>query len=194
MRKLKLQMQLSIEGFVAGPNGEMDWMTWNWDDEIKNYVNDLTDSIDCILLGGHMPAGFIPYWESVVADKENPQNRGIGEYEFGKKMVNTPKVVFTKTIEKSIWNNTVLAKGDITEEVNRLKAQNGKDIIAYGGANFVSNLIKYNLIDEYHLFINPTAIGNGMTIFKEISQKLNLKLMKANPFDCGIVVLCYEPG
>ncbi len=182
MRKLKLQMQLSIDGFVAGPNGEMDWMTWNWDDEIKSYVNDLTDSIDCILLGGHMPAGFIPYWESVVADKENPQNRGIGEYEFGKKMVDTPKVVFTKTIEQSTWNNTVLAKGDITEEVNRLKAQPGKDIITYGGANFASNLIKNNLIDEYHLFINPTAIGNGMTIFKEIDQKLNLKLIKATSF------------
>jgi dihydrofolate reductase len=194
MRKLKLQMQLSIDGFVAGLNGEMDWMTWNWDDEIKNYVNDLTDNIDCILLGGHMPAGFIPYWESVVADKENPQNRGIGEYEFGKKMVNTPKVIFTKTIEKSIWDNTILAKGDITEEVNRLKAQKGKDIITYGGANFASNLIKHNLIDEYHLFINPTVIGSGMTIFKEIEQKLNLKLIKANPFECGIVVLCYEPG
>jgi len=194
MRKLKLQMQLSVDGFVAGPNGEMDWMTWNWDDGIKNYVNDLTDSIDCILLGGHMPSGFIPYWESVVADKENPQNRGIGEYEFGKKMIDTPKVVFTKTIEKSIWDNTVLAKGDITEEVNSLKAQPGKDIITYGGANFASNLIKHKLIDEYHLFINPTAIGNGMTIFKEIGQNLNLKLVKATPFDCGIVVLCYEPA
>ncbi len=170
-----------------------DMMTWNWDDEIKNYVNDLTDTIDCILLGGHMPAGFIPYWESVVADKENQQNRGIGEYEFGKKMIDTPKVVFTKTIEKSIWDNTVLANGDITEEINRLKAQPGKDIITYGGANFASNLIKHNLIDEYHLFINPTAIGNGLTIFKEIEQKLNLKLIKATSFDCGIIVLCYEP-
>ncbi len=188
MRKLKLQMQLSIDGFVAGPNGEMDWMTWNFDDEIKKYVTDLTGSIDCILLGGHMPGGFIPYWESVAADPANP------EYPFGKIMCDTPKVVFTKTMEKSLWDNTVLAKGDITEEVNRLKAQPGKDIIAYGGANFVSNLIKYNLIDEYHLFINPTAIGNGMTIFKELRQNLNLKLVKATPFDCGIVLLCYQPA
>jgi len=188
MRKLKLQMQLSVDGFVAGPNGEMDWMTWNWDDKIKDYVNALTDSIDCILLGGHMPGGFIPYWESVAANAEDPQ------YEFGKKMVDTPKVVFTKTIEKSTWNNTVLAKGDITEEVNRLKAQSGKDIITYGGAGLASSLIKFNLIDEYHLFINPAIIGNGMAIFKEVSQKLNLKLVKAVPFECGIVVLCYRPN
>jgi dihydrofolate reductase len=192
MRKLKLQMQLSIDGFVAGPNGEMDWMTWNWDDKIKDYVTELTDSSDCILLGGHMPGGFIPYWESVVANPENPEHGGIAGAAFGKKMVDTPKVVFTKTIEKSTWNNTVLAKGDITEEVNRLKAQSGKDIITYGGANFASSLIKYNLIDEYHLFINPTPIGNGMAIFKEIGQNMNLKLVKATPFECGIVVLHYH--
>jgi hypothetical protein len=113
MRKLKLQMQISVDGFVAGPNGEMDWMTWNWGDDIKNYVNELTDSCDCILLGGHMPGGFIPYWESVVADHENRREKGINDYEFGKKMVDMPKVVFTKTIEQSTWNNTVIAKGDI---------------------------------------------------------------------------------
>jgi dihydrofolate reductase len=186
MRKLKLQMQLSIDGFVAGPNGEMDWMTWNWDDGIKQYVTELTDSMDCILLGGHMPGGFIPYWEAVAANNEDPQQP------FGKIMTDTPKVVFTKTMEKSEWNNTVLAKGDIAEEVNALKAQSGKALMAYGGANFVSSLIKHNLIDEYHLFINPTAIGNGMTIFKDLEQKLNLKQVKATPFECGIVALCYH--
>jgi dihydrofolate reductase len=186
MRKMKLQMQLSVDGFVAGPNGEMDWMTWNWGDDIKKYVTDLTNSCDCMLLGGHMPAGFVPYWESVAANPDDPQ------YAFGKKMCDMPKVVFTRTIEKSTWNNTVLAKGDITEEVNLLKAEPGKDIITYGGASFASNLIKYNLIDEYHLFINPAAIGSGMAIFKELENKLNLKLVKASPFDCGIVVLCYQ--
>jgi dihydrofolate reductase len=188
MRKLKLQMQLSIDGFVAGPNSEMDWMSWNWGDDIKAYVREITDSSDCMLLGGHMPAGFIPYWETVAANPEDPQ------YEFGVKMVNTPKVVFSKTIEKSIWNNTVLAKGDISDEVNQLKAQPGNDIITYGGANFAANLIKYNLIDEYHLFINPTAIGKGMAIFNELEGKLNLKLVKATAFECGIVVLCYHKG
>ncbi|BAU56061.1 dihydrofolate reductase family protein [Mucilaginibacter gotjawali] len=188
MRKLKLQMQLSVDGFVAGPNGEMDWMSWNWGDDIKQYVTDLTHSIDCILLGGHMPGGFIPYWESVAANPDNPQ------YAFGKLMTDTPKVVFTKTIEKSEWNNTVLAKGDLIEEVNNLKAQPGKDIITYGGANFASNLIKNNLIDEYHLFINPTIISRGMPIFKYTEQKMNLKLVKAIPFECGIAVLCYQAG
>jgi dihydrofolate reductase len=86
----------------------------------------------------------------------------------------------------------VLAKGDITDEVNELKKLEGGDIIAYGGANFVSSLIKYNLIDEYQLFINPTIIGSGMTIFKDVTGKLNLKLVKSTAFTCGIVALVYE--
>lgn len=188
MRKLKLQVQLSVDGFVAGPNGEMDWMTWNWDDELKNYVNGLTDSVDCILLGRKMTGGFVQYWESVVQEPGNPQ------YDFGKKMCDTHKVVFSKTLEKSEWENTDLAKGDISAEVNYLKSQSGKGIIAYGGAEFVSNLIKHDLIDEYHLFINPAVIGDGMSIYKNRDARMSLNLVKATPFACGIVVLHYQPA
>jgi len=186
MRKLKLQVQLSVDGYVAGPNGEMDWMTWNWDDNLKQYVNDLTDSIDTILLGRKMAGGFISHWASVTAP-EDPS------YEFARKMVTAHKVVFTQTLAESEWDNTNLAKGDIISEVNKLKAEDGKDIVVYGGSNFVSNLIKHNLIDEYHLFINPAAIAKGLPIFDKIGQKLNLKLVKVSPFSCGIVVLTYQP-
>jgi len=109
-------------------------------------------------------------------------------------MNSTKKVVFTKTLDKSEWDNTLLAKGDIVDEITKLKKQEGKDIIAYGGGSFVSALIKHGLIDEFHLFINPTAIGSGMTIFKELDGKQNLTLVKAASFDCGIVVLNYEPN
>jgi dihydrofolate reductase len=185
MRKLKLQMQLSIDGFVGGPNGELDWMEWNWDDEIKKYVNDLTDSVDTILLGRKMTEGFVSHWTNVV--KNQPDDPS---YPFAKKMVDKPKVVFTKTLNESQWENTKLAKGDIVQEVNQLKNQNGKDIIVYGGATFVSSLIENNLIDEYYLFVNPAAIGNGLSIF---NGRKNFKLVKSIPFSCGIVLLNYEP-
>ena len=107
-------------------------------------------------------------------------------------MIDYPKVVFTKTLNNSTWENTVLATGDITEEVNKLKGQEGKDIIVYGGAGFDASLIKAGLIDDLFLFINPAAIGNGLSIFKEISSTQKLKLIEALPFDCGIVVLHYE--
>jgi dihydrofolate reductase len=187
MRKLKLQMQTTVDGFVAGPNGELDWMTWDWDDELKDVANDLTDSSETILMGRKMTDDFVKYWTGVLKNPESP------EYEFAKKMVDYPKVVFTKTLDDSVWANTTLAKGDIVEEVNRRKNQSAKDIIVYGGAGFVSSLIKENLIDEYNLFVNPVAIRKGMTIFEKLDAKLNLKLVNGKAFDCGIVLLCYEP-
>jgi dihydrofolate reductase len=90
------------------------------------------------------------------------------------------------------WENTDLANGDLAEEIIKLKKQDGKDIIAYGGATFVSALIKLGLIDEYHLFINPTAIGAGMSIFKELKSYLNLTLVKSKSYQCGITVVYYE--
>ncbi len=187
MRKLKLQVQMSIDGYVAGPNGEMDFMTWEWDDELKNYVTDLTDTIDTILLGRKMAGGFIEHWTNVTAHPESP------EYTFAKKMVDYPKVVFSKTLTESTWNNTSLATGDLTEEVNRLKNSEGKDMIVYGGASFNASLVKEGLIDDLHLFINPAAVGDGLSIFKEIGANKKYKLAKAIPFECGIVVLHYQP-
>jgi dihydrofolate reductase len=187
MRKLKLQVQMTIDGYIAGQNGEMDWLMFQWDDELKHYVDALTEPVDCIVLGRKLAQGFIPHWAGVAADPDNP------EQESGRKFTDTPKVVFTQTLDTSEWNNTVLAKGDLADEITRLKQQDGGDIIAYGGANFVSNLIKHGLIDEFHLFINPAAIGNGMPIFQELDAKQNLILVKATPFACGIVVMHYEP-
>lgn len=91
------------------------------------------------------------------------------------------------------WKNTVVENGDLVTEINTLKKQEGKDIIAYGGATFVSALIKHGLIDEYHVLLNPTALGEGMPIFKTLEKQLNLNLIKAIPFECGITVLYYEP-
>ncbi len=187
MRKLKLQVQMTVDGYIAGPNSEMDWMVWNWDEPLKEYVTALTQPVDCIVLGRKLAQGFIPHWANVAADPAHP------EHTAGIKFTDTHKVVFTKTLAKSEWDNTVLAKSDLVDEINKLKQQDGQDIIAYGGATFVSALIKNGLIDEYHLFINPAAIGNGMAIFKELESKQALTLVKANTFDCGIVALHYQP-
>lgn len=188
MRKLKLQVQTTIDGYIAGPNGEMDWMTWNWDDALKQYVTDLTGPVDCIVLGRKLAEGFIPHWAGVAADPDNPDQSA------GKKFTDTPKVVFTKTLEQSAWDNTTLAKGDLIEEINQLKSRPGGDIIAYGGAQFVSSLIQADLIDEYHLFINPTAIGKGLTIFGKLDDKRKMRMTGSRSFDCGIVVNTYAAG
>ena len=188
MRKLKLQVQITVDGFVGGPNGELDWMTFNMDDKLIEYINLITDSSDTILMGRKMTDEFVNYWAGVLENPESP------EYMFARKMVDYPKVVFTKTLDESAWPNAVLAKGDIIEEVNRLKNQPGKDLIVYGGAGFDSSLIKHNLIDEYHLFVNPVAIGRGMTIFGEFGGRFRLQQVDATPYECGITVHQYLPG
>lgn len=186
MRKLKLQVQVSVDGFVAGPNGEMDWMTWNWDNELKNYVNILHEPVDTILLGKNMTDGFVRHWEAVTTKPADES------YDFARKMVDTPKVVFSRTLNKSSWNNTELAKGDFVDVINTMKKQPGNDIIVYGGSTFVSSLVKAGLIDEYNLFINPSAIGKGMPIFSSLNTAAKLKLIKATPFACGIVAMQYQ--
>src|ERR671921_24525 len=170
MRKLRLHVNMSVNGCIAGPNGEMDWMVGLKDDELIKYTFKLHEPVDTNLLGRKMTDVFISYWSDVMNKPDDPW------YSFSKKMIETPKVVFTKTLNKSKWVNTDIATGDLTDEINKLKRQEGKeDIIVYGGASFDSSLIKEGLSDEFHLFVNPAAIGNGMTIFKELNgmQKKN---------------------
>ncbi len=186
MKKLKLQVQISIDGFVCGPNGELDWMTWEISDDLKKFIKDLNEPIDTVLLGKNMTDGFISHWKKVKSEKDNP------EYWAGVKFTDTPKVVFSKSIKESKWENTVLAKGNLIDEVNKLKKQDGTYLMVYGGADFVSSLIKEDLIDDYYFFINPAAIGKGKRIFDKINQKKPLKFINSFKFECGVVVNHYQ--
>lgn len=180
-------MQMTVNGYVAGPNGKQDWMQWDWDPELERYIEEITEPVDMIVLGRKLAEGFIPYWTDVAKDSDHL------EYKSGKMFTELPKVVFSQTLDEPKWDNTTLAKGDLTDEITKLKKQDGGDIIAYGGATFVSNLIKEKLIDEFHFFVNPTAIGKGMTVFNVVSKNQEFSLIQSTSFDCGIVVLQYEP-
>ena len=175
---------MSIDGFMAGQNGEMDWMHHNWSQDLKDFVAFMIKPVDTILLGRTLAEGFIPYW----TDSYNSANPSEGSDIF----VNTPKVVFTKTLSDSKWANTILAKGELKSEVYAIKNQSGGEIIDYGGVKFVSSLIKEKLIDELHLFINPTAIGQGMPIFQLMTENQNFQLLSCIQHDCGVAVLSYK--
>jgi dihydrofolate reductase len=185
MRKLKLQMQVTLDGFNStGPNDEQQWVTWDLAG-IKQYVIDLLETSDTILIGRKLAEGYIPYWQDVVTKPDDPM------YEFATRIVAAKKVVFTKTLDRSIWDNTDLAKGNVNEEVNKLKNQDGKDLIVYGGSSFVSSLIKHGLIDEFHFFVNPIAIGAGLSAFGQLENWQQLKLVKSMICDSGLVILHY---
>ena len=179
-------MQVSVDGFVQyGENDEQKWVTWAWD-EIKQYVLGLFDTGDTILIGRKLAVDYIPYWQDTFTKPDDPM------FEVARRIVAAKKVVFTKTLDKSVWENTDLAKGNLTDEVNKLKSQSGKDIIVYGGSSFVSELIKAELIDEFHLFFNPVALGKGTPIFDKLENYRQLKLKESITYDCGIVMLNYE--
>ena len=185
MRKLKLQMQMSLDGFIStGPNDEQKWVTWALGD-IYQHVLDLLDSIDTIIIGRKLAIDYIPFWQDVLTQPDHEM------YGFAQRIVAAKKIVFTKTLDKAIWENTELAKGDVAEEIKKLKSQDGKDIIVYGGTSFVASLMKAGLIDELHFFVNPVVLGKGESIFSSLEKFHNLKLKKAVAYNSGIVLLIY---
>lgn len=178
-------MQMTINGYVGGLHGELDWMTWSPDDEFLEFLTSNFEAADTMLLGKKSADGFINHWENTVIN--NPQ------HPFAKKIAEMPKVVFTNTPDESTWNNATLAKGELAEEIADLKKLDGKDIIVVGGAGLVSSLIKENLIDEYHLIVNPTAMGNGLTIFNSFEGIRKFEPISAKLYSGGKIVLSYKP-
>jgi len=183
MRKLKLQMQISLDGFVTLEYGGTNF---NWDDEVRSFSIENLTNVDNILLGRNTADDFIPSWAKVAGNVTD------NDYKFGKLLTDIPKIVFSNKLKTSKWDNTVTEKGDIAKEIETLKNEKGKDIIVYGGSSFVSSLIEHELIDEYYLLVNPFAVGKGETIFKSLNSKLQLTLERSKSFACGTVLLGYS--
>jgi len=193
MRKLKLQMQISVDGFVStGPNDDQSWVTWALED-IYDDVLYLLNSIDTILIGRKLAVDYIPYWEKTLTIPKDPMNA------FAERIVNAKKIVFTKTLTELKGHNTFLEKGNYVDAIKKLKGEPGKDlptgqagIVVYGGTSFVSSLIKEKLIDELYLYINPVALGRGETVFDKLEETLPLKLKSSKKYNSGINLVVYE--
>ena len=135
-----------------------------------------------LALGRKLAEGFIPHWAA------KPSYEPAAAVD---KMNDTHKVVFSRTLTTSAWPNTTVAGGPLGDEVHKLKAGPGGDLIAYGGGTFVASLLAEGLVDDIHLMVNPVALGSGMKVFP---SRLGYELVKATPFACGIVALNYRPG
>jgi dihydrofolate reductase len=187
MRKLKLQVQMTIDGFVAGPNGENDWVFISGGDEAGfQKIIDLADSSDTLLLGRKLAKeGFIGHWQNAADNGPDSPQRTLAQL-----IVNMRKIVFSHTETVISGTNVEVENGDLATAVHALKNQPGKDILVYGGVDFVSSLISLNLIDEYFIITCPVAIGNGLSIFKE---KKILKLESSIAYNNGKVLNKYLP-
>ncbi len=186
MRKLKLQIQMTLDGFVAGPNGENDWVFISGPDEAGfQKIMELAAGSDTLLLGRKLSREFIGHWEKVAdAQPDGPQKT------YAQGIVNMRKIVFSRTATSAGGRNVEVENGELAAVVLALKKEPGKDIIVYGGVDFVSSLISLDLIDEYFIIRCPVAIGNGLTIFKE---KKILKLESSIAFKNGKILNKYLP-
>lgn len=178
---------MTLDGFVAGPNGELDWM-WigSRDEAIQHKVIELAQGCDTILLGRKMTPGFISHWENVVDHQPNSP-----ETPLAKLMVSMQKIVFSNTQQHLPGRNLQVVNEDLTAYIQKLKAAPGKDIMAYGGASFASSLISRQLVDEFYIFRRPVAIGNGLSIFKE---QIPLQLVHVTTYKNGAILAQYEPA
>jgi dihydrofolate reductase len=186
MRKVILFMHMSLDGFVAGPNGEMDWISVN--DEIFEAVIALQPSIDTALFGGKLYQEMAGYWPTVPGNpNSSPQDRAHAEW-----LNSAPKLVFSTTLPAAEWGPARLIRENLAEEVAAAKAQPGKDLILFGGASIAQVFMKLNLIDEYRLNINPVILGSGKALFAALPAHLRLKLVESRPFSNGVLSVVYQ--
>jgi len=177
---------MTVNGFVAGPKGELDWI-WigKQDESILQHVIELADTCDTILLGRRMTREFIDHWENVLDNQPTSVEQPLAQ-----RMVSMRKIVFSHSETAIKGRNVEVENGDLAAAVQALKKQPGKDIMVYGGATFVSSLISQNLVDEYYIFRRPVAIGRGLSIFKE--QKV-LELNSSFLYKNGTILNKYLP-
>ncbi|HEY4063631.1 MAG TPA: dihydrofolate reductase family protein [Puia sp.] len=185
MRKIISFMHISLDGFVAGPNGEMDWI--KVDEEIFDHVGKRISEGDTALYGRVTYQMMESYWPTAG---DNPA-ASKHDIEHSKWYNKVQKVVLSKTIKDSGLTNTKVIKDNLSDRINEIKQQPGKDILLFGSPTATHSLIQLNLIDGYWLFVNPIILGQGIPLFVDIKDKIKLKLLTTRPFTCGVTELNY---
>ena len=172
---------VSLDGFFAGPNGELDWFVW--DEVLKDYSISTLSVVDTLLFGRVTYELMAGYWPS--ATEEDPV--------IAKGMNTLQKIVFSRSLKRADWNNSRLVREVIPEEIMQLKQQSGKDMVIYGSGTLVSAFANLGLIDEYRFIVNPVVLGSGKQLFKGFKDRFNLKLLEARTLGSENVLLSYQP-
>jgi dihydrofolate reductase len=185
MRKIISFMHMSLDGFVAGPNGEMDWI--KVDEEIFDYVGNRIGEGDTALYGRVTYQMMENYWPN-AGDEPNASKHDIEHSRWYNKV---HKVVLSKTMKDADLANTTIISDNLSDRINEIKQQEGKDIALFGSPTATHALIQLNLIDGYWLFVNPIILGQGIPLFVDIKDKIKLKLLTTRQFTCGVTELNY---
>jgi dihydrofolate reductase len=186
MRKVVLLEHMSLDGFVAGPNGEMDWI--KIDDEMFDDVDKITADADTALYGRVTYQMMESYWPT-AAEQPGATKHDI---EHGNWVNAATKIVFSKTLKETTWNNTRIIDKNIEEEINKLKHQAGKNLLMIGSPGIAQTFMQLGLIDEYWINLNPIILGNGISLFKNSKDRSDLTLAETKIYNSGTVKLLYQ--
>jgi dihydrofolate reductase len=213
MRKLILKMQISVDGFVGGPNGEVDWVFKSLDAAATDWIVQSIGQAGVHIMGRRTFFDMAAYWPYSTEPYAPPMN-AIPKLVFSRHGLDSVRQAeLTRAFEDAArqraslglnpvpaneavakaWAETPVLTGDLAMEIKRLKQEPGKDILAHGGASFAQSLVKDGLIDEYHLIVHPVALGQGLPLFSQLARPADLKLVNSTPFDSGAVAQIYRP-
>ncbi|RYG53141.1 MAG: dihydrofolate reductase [Chitinophagaceae bacterium] len=188
MRKLILSMNITLDGFIAGPQCELDWHFSYWNNEMSRHASEQLSRTDTILLGRVTYTAMAKYWPSVVMDNSFPRD----DIAFAEMMNTHAKIVFSATLKKAGWHNSRLIQRATDAEVTRLKRLPGKDMIIYGSSKLAQSFMKADLIDEYMLWIYPVILGEGKPLFRELNDQSSLRLVDTKSFSSGVILMDYQ--
>lgn len=180
-------MQITLDGYVSAKDDSADWLITN-DDDWADMFTDLNEA-DTYLLGRKMYPLYSGHWQSVLKKPDSDPN----ELKFAKLANDTQHIVFTKGSFTPDWKNTRVAH-DLPGEIARLKQEAGKNIIAWGGAQFATSLIEAGLVDEYRFALNPTILTSGKSLFTQLTTRRNLQLLSSKQLSSGLVIVRYRNG
>ncbi len=187
MRKVIFLIHMSLDGYVAGPNGEMDWIVYNG--EVEKYSHDLHSSTDAAIYGRVTYEMMFGYWPGVLTDP----TATAGALEHARWVDGATKIVVSRTLDRVEWKNSVVIGKNIAEEMAAIKQQPGKNIWLLGSPSVAQTFMQLGLIDEYRINVNPVMLGSGKPLFAGLDQQLPLKLLEVRTFSGGVVALRYEP-
>jgi dihydrofolate reductase len=185
MRSLIYFMHASLDGFVARSKGEMDWIIV--DEEIFDFVSTMTDQADTALYGRVTYQMMEAYWPTAGENPNASKHDKEHSIWYGK----VSKVVLSKTINETGLKNTKVISDNLSENINKLKQQSGKNILIFGSPGASHALLNIGLIDEFWIFINPILLGQGIPLFKDIPELIKLKLLETKTFTSGVIALHY---
>jgi dihydrofolate reductase len=184
MRKIVMFNRITLDGFFARPNGEIDWFIHDPEVDIARHK---MMNPDTFLSGRVTYQMFENYWPNVGRDPNAPQDaRKIAD-----ELNQMTKVVFSKTLKEVTWENSKLVAGDVVKEASKLKQGNGPDIVIFGSGSIVQQLAGEGLIDEYLIVVTPVVLGTGKTLFQDV-EMFNLELLETRNYDTGNVLLRYR--